>query len=58
VKRNDANRSRRLGLGFFPSNPLVWGVLSVMFACLVLWAFSEYTALFILAAVLSGLGVL
>jgi hypothetical protein len=57
VKTNDANRSRRLGMGFFPSNPLVWGLLSVMLACLVLWAFTG-SALFILAAVLSGLGVL
>jgi len=44
-------------MGFFPSNPLVWGLLSVMLACLVLWAFTG-TALFILAAVLSSLGVL
>jgi hypothetical protein len=44
-------------MGFFSSNPLVWDLLSVMIACLVLWAFTG-TALFILPAVLSGLGVL
>jgi hypothetical protein len=44
-------------MGFFSSNPLVWGLLSVMIACLVLWAFTG-SALFILPAVLSGLGVL
>jgi hypothetical protein len=44
-------------MGFFPSNLLVWALLSVMIACLVLWAFTG-TALFILPAVLSGLGVL
>jgi hypothetical protein len=42
---------------FFRSNLLVWVLLSVMFACLVLWGFTG-TALFILAAVLSGLGLL
>jgi hypothetical protein len=44
-------------MGFFTSNPLVWGLLSVMIAFLVLWAFTG-TAMFILPAVLSGLGVL
>jgi hypothetical protein len=44
-------------MGFFRSNLPVWGLLSVMIACLVLWAFTG-TVLFILAAVLSGLGVL
>ena len=44
-------------MGFFRSNLLVWGLLSVMIVCLVLWAFTG-TALFILAAVLSGLGLL
>ena len=42
---------------FFRSNLLVWAMLSVMIACLVLWAFTG-TAQFILAAVLSSLGVL
>jgi len=42
---------------FFRSNLLVWGLLSVMFACLVLWGFTG-TAQFILTAVLSGLGLL
>src|SRR5215217_1586948 len=44
-------------MGFFRSNLLVWVLLSVMFACLVLWGFTG-TAQFILAAVLSGLGLL
>jgi hypothetical protein len=44
-------------MGFFRSNVLAWVLLSVMIACLVLWAFTG-TAQFILAAVLSGLGVL
>jgi hypothetical protein len=44
-------------MGFFPTNPLVWVLLSVMLACVVLWALSG-TAVFILAAVLSGVGVL
>ena len=44
-------------MGFFPINPLVWGLLSVMIACLVLWTFTG-TALFIFPALLSGLGVL
>jgi hypothetical protein len=44
-------------MGFFSSNPLVWDLLSVRIACLVLWAFTG-TALFILPAVLSSLGVL
>ena len=44
-------------MGFFRSNPLVSLLLSVMIACLVLWAFIG-TAVFILAAVLSGLGIL
>jgi hypothetical protein len=42
---------------FFRSNPLVSLLLSVMIACLVLWAFTG-TAVFILPAVSSGLGVL
>jgi len=42
---------------FLRSTLLVWALLSVMIACLVLWAFTG-TALFILPAVLSGLGVL
>ena len=42
---------------FFRSNPLVSLLLSVMIACLVLWAFTG-TVVFILAAVSSGLGVL
>jgi hypothetical protein len=46
-----------VGMGFFPTNPLVWVLLSVMIACVVLWAFTG-TAVFILAAVLSGVGVL
>jgi hypothetical protein len=44
-------------MGFFRSNLLVSLLLSVMIACLVLWTFTG-TAQFILAAVLSGLGVL
>jgi hypothetical protein len=44
-------------MGFSPTNPLVWVLLSVMLACVVLWALSG-TAVFILAAVLSGVGVL
>jgi hypothetical protein len=44
-------------MGFFQSNTLVWVLLSVMFACLVLWTFTGNSAL-ILAAVLVGLGVL
>jgi hypothetical protein len=44
-------------MGFFRSNLLVSVLLSVMFACLVLWALTG-TVLFMLAAVLSGLGVL
>jgi hypothetical protein len=42
---------------FFRSSLLVAALLAVMIACLVLWAFTG-TALFVLAAVLSGLGVL
>ena len=42
---------------FFRSNLVVWALLSVMIACLVLWAFTG-TAVFILAAASSGLGVL
>jgi hypothetical protein len=44
-------------MGFFRNNTLVWVVLSVMFACLVLWAFTG-TAPLLLPAVLAGLGVL
>lgn len=44
-------------MDFFRSNPLVWILLSVMIACLVLWALTG-SALFILPAVLSGLGLL
>jgi hypothetical protein len=43
-------------MGLFRSNLVVWALLSVMIACLVLWAFTG-TAVFILAAVSSGLGV-
>jgi hypothetical protein len=44
-------------MGFFRSNLVVSVLLSVMIACLVLWTFTG-TAQFILAAMLSGLGVL
>jgi hypothetical protein len=44
-------------MGFFRSNLVVSVLLSVMIACLVLWTITG-TAQFILAAVLSGLGVL
>jgi hypothetical protein len=47
----------RLGMGFFRSSLVVSVLLSVMIVCLVIWAFTG-TAQFILAAVLSGLGVL
>jgi hypothetical protein len=44
-------------MGFFRSNTLVWCLLSVMFACLGLWAITG-TAPLLLTAVLAGLGVL
>jgi hypothetical protein len=44
-------------MGFFRSNLLISVLLSVMFACLVLWAFTD-TASLTLAAVLAGLGAL
>jgi len=44
-------------MGFFRSHLLVWVLLLVMLACLVLWAFTG-AAMFILPAMLSGLGVL
>jgi hypothetical protein len=44
-------------MGFFRSSLVVSVLLSVMIVCLVIWAFTG-TAQFILAAVLSGLGVL
>jgi hypothetical protein len=47
----------RLWIGFFQSNTLVWVLLSVMFACLVLWALTG-TILLPLDALLVGLGAL
>jgi hypothetical protein len=44
-------------MGFFRTNTLVWVLLSVMFACLVLWAVTG-TAPLLLATVLAGLGML
>jgi hypothetical protein len=54
VTKRQSNRSRRKGitLGW-----VIWGLLSVMLVCLVLWAATgAVPSLF--AAVLAGLGVL
>jgi hypothetical protein len=44
-------------MGFFRSNMLVSVLLSVMLACLILWAFTG-TAALLLTAMLAALGVL
>jgi len=44
-------------MGFFRSNTVVWVLPSVMFACLVLWAFTG-TAASLIALLLVDLGVL
>jgi hypothetical protein len=54
VTKRQSNRSRRKGntLGW-----VIWGLLSVMLVCLVLWAATGAVPL-LFAAVLAGLGVL
>jgi hypothetical protein len=57
-ERRCVSRVTPRGMGFFRSNTLfVWVLLLVMFACLVLWAFTGTSAL-LLPAVLAALGML